>query len=151
MSEFRLLLAIEITAQGPCLTKFKKKHKVGNLANYNEYKKFIKKFEAFTKEERIKRDEEFQELRENDQDPYEGENQSRFALIGSAIHECIKNITPDKSYANLLNYLISWQANLIVLQNVYDFESNLRDNEVTVADLITGKIAFANFPDPLKK
>ena len=43
------VLNVQDSIQGPCLTEFKKKNKVGNLINYDEYRSFISEFKAFIK------------------------------------------------------------------------------------------------------
>ena len=134
-------LNAQVIAQGKWLTEFKKKNKVGDLIDYDEYKSFIKKFEGYTKKEGIKLCKKWQKLSNEEQT--EDRNKS-FRLIANAISECIKSITSAKSLGHLLYCLISLEANLIVLQNVYDFEC-LGEGEWTSTDLILGQMAFASF------
>ena len=140
-------LNAHVIAEGKWFTEYKKKNKVGNLTNYNEYKSFINKFEVYTRKEGIKLEKERQKLGTMEE---VDERLKNYALMASTIDKCIKSISPDKSYAHLLNCLIILQANLLEWENVHNVKCFGSQAEWTAIDLILGKIVLANFPDPLK-
>ena len=102
------------------------------------------------KKERIKLRDEWQKLCDEEYEPRFMERNKMYKLIAGAVCNCIENLKSVKSYADILNYLIFLQANMMELQILYNFEC-FKMNKWETADLIVSYMVFANLPDPLKQ
>ena len=73
-----------------------------------------------------------------------------YKLIIGAINVCLMDSTSDISYADILNYLILLQTNMMELQNVYDHEC-FKYGEWITTDIIISCTVLAKLPDPLEQ